>query len=120
MSQKEAEIELGVLRDGYPALADWIARDPDNETFVFRKFDKLASRNILHLQAQLTALEREIEQLDIQARQSPESDVRQSLRRYETLINRATDAANPGSLESQLISKLKELKELIKDYRELM
>ncbi|KAF1849761.1 uncharacterized protein K460DRAFT_399873 [Cucurbitaria berberidis CBS 394.84] len=118
MNQKEEEIELGVLRDGYPALADWIARDPDNETFVFRKFDRLAARNILHLQAQLTALEREIEQLDETARHSPESNVRQSLRRYETLINRANDAANPGSPESRLITKLKELKELLKDYHE--
>ena len=52
-------VELGQLRDGYPALAKWIARDPDNETLIFRRFDRLAARNILHLQAQLIALEKQ-------------------------------------------------------------
>jgi hypothetical protein len=28
---EQEDIELGAIRDGYPALANWIARDPDNE-----------------------------------------------------------------------------------------
>jgi hypothetical protein len=44
-------------RDGYPALADFIAQDPDHETFVFRRFKGLSARNILNLQGELIALE---------------------------------------------------------------
>lgn len=36
-------------RNGFPAVAAWIARDLDNETFIFRKFDELTARNLLHL-----------------------------------------------------------------------
>lgn len=38
------DVELGTHRDGYPALAAWISHDPDNETFIFRKFDRLAAK----------------------------------------------------------------------------
>ncbi|KAF2033187.1 hypothetical protein EK21DRAFT_98475 [Setomelanomma holmii] len=48
----------------------WIARNPDNETFIFRRFDRSAARNILHLQARLIALEHEIDQLDEEAREN--------------------------------------------------
>lgn len=64
------DIELGKIRDGYPALASWVARDPDSESFVFRKFICLGARNILHLQSQLISLEKEIDDLDAEARQS--------------------------------------------------
>jgi hypothetical protein len=80
------DIELGTVRDGYPALATWISRDPDNETFVFRKFGRLGARNILHLQSQLIALEYEIDQLDEEARRSNDLEAQQSSRRWETLM----------------------------------
>ncbi len=39
------------LNEGFAQVAEWVALDPDNELFVFRKFDKLAVRNLLYLQA---------------------------------------------------------------------
>lgn len=69
-------LELGHIRDGYPALAAWIGRDPDNETFVFRKFDRLSVRNLLHLKCQLIQLEDEIDKLDDEARKSSDLDTR--------------------------------------------
>lgn len=107
------DIELGRLRDGYPALADWIARDPDNETFVFRKFDRLGARNILHLQAKLTALENEIDQQDKEARQSNDFEARQSSRRWETLMKNAEHANRP---EKKRIEKLDELRGVLREY----
>lgn len=83
------DIELGRLRDGYPALGAWVARDPDDESFVFRKFDRLGARNILHLQGRLIALENEIDRLDEDARQSDDFEARQSSRRWETLMKNA-------------------------------
>jgi hypothetical protein len=76
----EKDVEIGALRDGYPALASWITRDPDGEPLIFRKFGKVAVRSILHQPAQLIALEYELEQLDADAQNSPDLETRQSLR----------------------------------------
>jgi hypothetical protein len=114
---QEVDVELGQLRDGYPALAKWIAQDPDNETLIFRRFDRLAARNILHLQAQLIALEHEIDELDEAARTSADFDARQSSRRWETLMKHATapDANRP---EKKRVEKFTELNILLKEYCE--
>ena len=61
--------------DGYPALADFIAQDPDHETLVFRKFKRLAVRNILHLQAELLQLEAETDVLEQEAAASTDLEV---------------------------------------------
>jgi hypothetical protein len=108
------DIELGHLRDGYPALARWIARDPDHETYIFRKFDRLAARNILHLQAELTALEADVDRLDEEAQRSDDFETRQSSRRWETLIERAGTAT---LLEARRLGKLTEVKEKLREYR---
>ena len=75
------DVELRHIRDGYPALAAWIGRDPDNETFVFCKFDRLSARNLLHLQCQLIQVEDEIDKLNDKARKSSDLDTRQASRR---------------------------------------
>jgi hypothetical protein len=111
------DIELGHVRDGYPALAAWIARDPDDETFVFRKFDRLAARNILHLQSKLIALEKEIDQFDEQAKCSNDFEERQSSRRWETLMEHASDPLRP---EKKRVEKLEELKLLLREYCKLL
>lgn len=107
------DIELGAIRDGYPALAAWIARDPDNEAFVFRKFGRLGARNILHLQSQLIAIEHEVDQLDGEARRSNDLETRQSSRRWETLMEHAGDANRP---EHKRVEKLNELRTLLREY----
>jgi hypothetical protein len=60
--------ELGINRDGYPALAEWISRDPDHETFIFRRFDRLAARNLLNLQSELVAIEEKVDRMDEESR----------------------------------------------------
>ncbi|OAG07077.1 uncharacterized protein CC84DRAFT_1216081 [Paraphaeosphaeria sporulosa] len=110
-----SDIELGRVRDGYPALAAWIARDPDGEAFVFRKFDRLAARNILHLQCRLIALEHEIDCLDEETRTKGDDESKQSLRRWETLITSSKDTARP---ENKRLAMLDELKGLLEEYYE--
>jgi hypothetical protein len=109
------DLELGHLREGYPSLAAWIARDPDHEAFVFRKFNRLAARNLLHLQSQLITLEHEIDQLDEEARQNADYEARQSSRRWETLVRRAGEGEE---LEEKRLAKTEELKTKIGEYRE--
>jgi hypothetical protein len=107
------DFELGRFRDGYPTLATWIARDPDNETFVVRKFNRLGARNILHLQSQLIALEKEIDDLDEDARQSSDLEARQSSHRWETLMKHASDGNRP---EKERVEKLDKLKACLNEY----
>lgn len=107
-------IELADVRNGYPSLSRWIARDPDNEPLVFRKFGALAARNILSLQCQMMTLEDEIENLEFEIRQSADLDTRWSLQLWEVLCERATPGSN--SLELQLKAKLKDLQGLLKEY----
>jgi hypothetical protein len=108
--------ELGRIRDGYPALANWIARDPDGDTYVFRKFDRLAARNILHLQARLIDPEHDIDEIDEQARNSNDSNSELSSRRWETLMEQATIPNRP---EAMRLVKLDELNGLLKNYCKL-
>jgi hypothetical protein len=74
-------MELGLKRDGYPALAEWISRDPDYETLIFRRFDRLAARNILNLQSELVGIEEKLDRLDEDSRQKRDP----GLRCWETL-----------------------------------
>lgn len=47
---------------GYPALAEFIGSDSD--FFVFRRFNALSARSLLHLQHELSELEEKLELLD--------------------------------------------------------
>ena len=87
------------------------------ETFIFRKFDRLAARNILHLQAQLVALEHKIDDLDEEARRSEDFEARQASRRWETLMKYADDAARS---EKKRVEKLDKLKGVFKEYCKLI
>jgi hypothetical protein len=49
---------------GFPSLAAFIASDKDKSTAIFRRFDRLAARNILYLQSELTELEAQLEAFD--------------------------------------------------------
>lgn len=112
-SKTQVDIELGHYRDGYPALAAWMNRDPDHETYVFRRFHRLGARSILHSQSRLIALEKEIDDLDDEARKSDDFEARQSSRRYETLIRHSED---PNRSENKRLEKLEELKRRLKEY----
>lgn len=105
--------ELGQVRDGYPALASWIGRDPDGETLVFRRFRRLSARNLLHLQSRLIQLEQEIDELDEEARKSTDLESRQASRRWETLIKLSADPTRP---EKKRLEKAAALSSQIKEY----
>jgi hypothetical protein len=105
------------IRSGYPSLAAWIARDPDNETYVFRKFDRLSARNLLKLQYDMIELETRIDSMDqemLSAGQSNPIEMRtmRSWKAYE----RHTQTLTPLEQEKQELEG--DLKCKIKEYRE--
>lgn len=53
----ESPSEQIKLLEGFPQTSSFIAKDPAKTTVIFRRFDQLAVRNLLHLEARLTALE---------------------------------------------------------------
>jgi hypothetical protein len=114
VSSSSVDPEKGAQRDGYPSLAAWIAHDHDNESFVFRKFDKLSARNLLNLQSQLISIESQIDRLDDTMRRTNDPEVLVSLVRWETYEERARDKKNIEHEKWQLEI---ELKNIIKEYR---
>jgi hypothetical protein len=101
--------------DGYPALADFLAQDPDHETYVFRKFKKLAVRNVLYLQGELTALEEEVEILEQEAAKNTDPETHLSMRSWRVLDE---NARKPGrnDLERRLQELMRTLDGKLKTY----
>jgi hypothetical protein len=112
--QQTRSPELGsrIVRDGYPGLATWIARDPDYETFVFRRFDRLSARNLLNMQSQLVLIEGRLNELDEESR--ADRDV--GLRRWERFVENVKDGQSPRDEERKGLND--ELQRLMKEYRE--
>jgi hypothetical protein len=83
------DIEMNVLKDetcnsfGFAAVADVVTSDADQQLFIFRKFNKLAARNILGLQNELKYLERQLEELDHEVEYSSDRILCQSMRSYD-------------------------------------
>lgn len=102
--------------EGYAAVAGWIALDPDNETFVFRKFDRLAARNLLCIQSELLSIEKELAVFDGQDARAAQDDLRakDATRTWETLVSRSK-AGDDGS--RRRIELLEKLRSKIKGYR---
>ncbi|KAI1124716.1 hypothetical protein F5Y10DRAFT_280023 [Nemania abortiva] len=105
--------------EGYAAVAGWLALDTDNETFVFRKFDKLAARNLLCIQSELFSIEKELEIFDNQDAQAAQDDLRakDTARTWETLVSRSR-AGHDGSMRRMEL--LERLRSKIKEYHEAL
>lgn len=99
--------------DGYPSLADCAARDPDHETYVFRKFKRLAVRNILHLQGELIKLEKDVEILECEAVTNFSPGVHQSMRSWAVADGK--DRAD-GSYECRRQELARNLEGKLKSY----
>lgn len=99
--------------DGFAALAEWIALDPDNEPFVFRKFDRLAARNLLYLQAQIIMLEQELEKLDQEVTQTDDMSLKDAARRWEQLVKQDAEGQDHARRQVKLVV---EIKHALKEY----
>lgn len=67
--------------DGFPSLAHFIASDRDGTSAIFKRFDRLAARNLLMLQSELAELEAKLDSYDDADQTSRES--LQTLRNWE-------------------------------------
>lgn len=99
---------------GYTAAASWLARDPDNETLVFRKFDRLTALNLLYLQSEILELEKRLDDMHLETVISYDMDLKDAASTWETLVsqcqqqNHRQDARERMDLIMELRTKLKE------------
>lgn len=102
-------------KEGFANVARWIALDPDNDTFLFRKFDELAARNLLYLQAELLAIEKQLDDLDHTDEVSDDLARHDLARTWETLVGESQEGGKEAQLRMDLVLKLREK---LKEYRE--
>jgi len=104
---------------GYPVISRFIARDPDQETFVFRKFDELTARNLLNLQGELIELENRLATLDEEVKSSTDPYLRSSMRSWRIMKETAEHAVGESKEKAQQrIDFGKELDMKLEKYRE--
>jgi hypothetical protein len=108
-------VDLDMVSHGYPALAAWIAQDPNNESLVFRKFDYLSARNLLHLQSQVISLEQKLKRYDEEMLRSSDMKLREAAMRWESLVKNAEDSQRV--VEKERMNLYCEIQYKIKEYR---
>jgi len=94
---------------GFPSTAAFIASDPDKTTLIFRRFDRLAARNLLHLQAELARLETLIDERDNEDARAGLTEL-QHLRNWDDFKN-ATDSDSGRRERLELFDKLQQTME---------
>ncbi|KAK3386253.1 hypothetical protein B0T20DRAFT_427706 [Sordaria brevicollis] len=98
--------------DGYPSLAAFIASHKDGTAAIYKRFDRLAARNLLLLQSELADLEFQLDQFDFEDRRTGET--MQSLRNWEEFKERAA-TTDPSRMDL-----VKKIRETLKEYREAL
>jgi hypothetical protein len=105
-------------KEGFAAVAEWMAIDPDNETFVLRRFNDMSARNLLYLQCEILTLRKRFDSFDRKvARIDADMDLKDAAMTWETLLAQ-NDAGNVDAREYMTL--VLELRKKIKDYRKAL
>lgn len=103
--------------DGYPALSAFIASDKDRSTFIYKRFDRLAARNLLVLQDDLAELQSRLDRFDQEDWERYKSRGRDSLAALQDLQNwESYEATNGPGLDRMKV--FTEIRRTLKKYRE--
>ncbi|EHK50253.1 hypothetical protein TRIATDRAFT_280152 [Trichoderma atroviride IMI 206040] len=112
-----------VYVDGFPSLSDFIASDRDGTSAIFKRFNRLAARNLLVLQSELAELEAKLDRYDHedQADRQDKADrlnALQSLRNWEDYKARNDKNSDRMKLLEQIRTTLKEYnRKILKAFR---
>lgn len=105
-------------RGGYPAAASWLAADPDHETLVFRRFDKLAALNLLYLQSEMLEMEQRIDAMHQEALYNGDMAVKEAGRKWETLTKQCVQGSPGSRAEAQKkMDTIQDLRVKMEEYR---
>lgn len=103
-------------KEGFANVARWINIDPDNESFIYRRFNQLAARNLLYLQSELLAIETQFDELDKNDALSDDMNLKDSARTWEILMDLYENGNTEAKARMDLIVKLRAK---LKEYRSL-
>ena len=117
MAPTPSDIELGSSQREYPngfaLLADFIARDPDNTSTIYRRFERLAARNLLYLQSRLQKLEAILDELDQQVLLTEDKDSKKAATSWEDFAFLAKSRAD----EKKRMKVVEKIQRALKVYR---
>ncbi|KAF2827549.1 hypothetical protein CC86DRAFT_275558, partial [Ophiobolus disseminans] len=111
-------LEKGLHDDGYPAFGRFLAQDPDNETLIFRRFDRLAALNLLYLQAEVYEIQRRIREFEKEVIAKGDIDLLISMKRWETFVEKAECSYNRP--EQEMKKLILTLRKVMKEYHEAL
>ncbi|EHK20569.1 uncharacterized protein TRIVIDRAFT_223886 [Trichoderma virens Gv29-8] len=104
-------------KEGFAQVARWIAFDPDSESFIYRKFDELAARNLLYLQSELLVLEKQLDQTDKNDAESDDMGLADTIMTWETLERQYKNGNEEARIRMNLIVKMRDK---LKEYHEAL
>jgi hypothetical protein len=107
--------------NGFPSLAAFVASDADKTTLIFKRFDRLAARNLLHLQSELARLQKKLDSLDEGTRKNDDDPKnvlkrKQYLRNWDEFISAAEDSAQ----EKERLELSKSIQAALKNYHKCL
>jgi hypothetical protein len=112
-------LQAQMQSNGYATVASSIAQDPDKETYIFCRFDKLTARNLLNLQGELLVLQDELDELDAKVAKSPDPDLHSSMRSWKILVEHSkVSQGRTGEEERKRLKIARALEVKLKKYRE--
>ena len=112
-SAQGIDIELAAagntaVLEGYPSLAEFIAKDRD--AAIYHRFERLSARSLLYQQSELHDLERQLDELDqSEAKDIDDDEARKaavSWKHYST--DQSLSARRRRGLQAKIKRKLKE------------
>lgn len=102
---------------GYLTAASWLARDIDNETLIFRKFDALSAANLLYMQSEILELENRVEQMHLDTVRSEDMDLKDAASTWETLVEQSqAGTAHFRQDAKERMDLIREIREKLREY----
>lgn len=101
---------------GFAEVARFIADDKEHTSSIYRRYERLAARDLLYLQEELRTLELQLEEFDREDVQGGEDEI-------EAAVNWAVlqkGARTSNSKESHRQKVIRKLRIKIKEYRKLL
>jgi hypothetical protein len=98
---------------GFQSLATFMSSNSNSESFIFKRFDKLAARNLLYLQSELAYLQNRLEDFDSKDAQSKDREERKCARSWEDF----EEMKNSSSRQRERWDLMHKIRESLREYR---
>ena len=102
---------------GFAGVASFIASDKEHSASIYRRYEKLAARNLLYLQAELRELDLQLDAFDREDAQGKVEEIELAMD-WQALRAQAEAKKDSRSREAQRKTLIYKLRAKIKEYRE--